>query len=320
MGRIFTIGEALIDFIPIEPKGSLKDVEGFIKKPGGAPANVAVCVSKLGGKSHFIGMLGDDSFGHFLKDTLEGYGVSTEYTYMTDRAKTALAFVSLGEDGQRDFSFYRNPSADLFLDISNVEGIDLKRGDFISFCSVDLVDYPVKKATEYLLSKANSSGATVLFDPNVRKDLWDDLNECRDTIRYFIRYADVVKISDDEMEFVTGYSDIDMGVKFIKSLGCKNVIVTLGAEGSVAYVGDLDRIYKEGHKVKAVDTTGAGDAFVGALLYRLSQLSESIEDINTEDIEDILDFSNKVASMTTTKKGAMEAMPCAGGYTHVQKV
>ena len=182
MGKIYTIGEALIDFIPVQTAASLSAVDAFQKRPGGAPANVAVAAAKLGAEAYFIGMVGDDPFGHFLKDTIASYGVNTRYLKTTKKAKTALAFVSLAADGQRDFSFYRNPSADLLLDKCDVEEVEFTSDDYISFGSVDLVEYPVKYATEYLLQKAKAANATILFDPNIRKDLSDDLNECKQTV------------------------------------------------------------------------------------------------------------------------------------------
>lgn len=309
MGRVFTIGEALIDFIPVEARGNLKQVESFNKMPGGAPANVAVAAARLGSESYFIGKLGKDSFGEFLFETLEKYGVKTDYISMTNEAKTALAFVSLAHNGERDFSFYRNPSADLLLAVDDVKNIEFKKGDCISFCSVDLVDFPVKKATEYLLQKARTSEATVLFDPNVRKDLWDDLEECKNTILYFLKYANIVKISDDELEFITGEKDIEKAIFFLKEKGVENIIITLGKDGSAAYFGDR-KILAEGYEVKnCVDTTGAGDAFVGASLYQLANLEKKVNELTDEEIYNFLRFSNKVASLVTTKKGAMNALP-----------
>lgn len=309
MGRIFTIGEALIDFIPIEAKKNLKQVESFNKMPGGAPANVAVAAAKLGGETYFIGMLGKDSFGEFLLDTLKNYGVKTDYVAMTSKAKTALAFVSLDHTGERDFSFYRNPSADLLLSVDDVKNIVFKEGDCISFCSVDLVDFPVKEATEFLLKKAKEKNAIILFDPNVRKDLWDNLEDCKRTILYFLQYVDIVKISDDELEFITGEKELEKAVLFLKKRGVKNIIITLGKNGALAYFSDK-KIFAEGYEVKnCVDTTGAGDAFVGATLYQLSLLKKSLNILDENEIYDILRFSNRVAAMVTTKKGAMNALP-----------
>lgn len=308
MGKIFTIGEALIDFIPSEKGKSLKDVVEFKKMAGGAPANVAVAASKLGSKTYFIGKVGKDSFGDFLKETLESYGVDTSYMSQTSKAKTALAFVSLNECGDRDFSFYRNPSADLLLSIEDVENIAVEKGDFISFCSVSLVDYPVKYSTEYFLKKAREAGASILFDPNVRKDLWGDLEECRKTILEFIKYADILKISDDEIEFITAKNDVDSGIEFLKDLGVKNIILTLGEKGSEAYFGEIYS-HVDGIKTDVVDTTGAGDSFVGATLHILERLGKNTDEIDKSDLDDILGFSNRVAALVTTKKGAMNSLP-----------
>lgn len=307
MGRIFTIGEALIDFIPVKPT-ALKDVESFIKLPGGAPANVAVAASKLGAETYFIGMLGKDAFGDFLTETLEKYNVKTDYLYKTTKSNTALAFVSLDESGERDFSFYRNPSADMLLSKEDVKDIKFNKTDIISFCSVDLVEYPVKYATELVLKNIHSVGGTVLFDPNVRKALWNNLDECRNTILYFSKYADIIKISDDEMEFITGESDLSKGIDFLKNLGIKNIVITLGKDGAVAYFGDIE-VRTSGNKVNVVDTTGAGDAFVGSFLYMLDKIGKEISELNAEDIKKILVFSNSVAALVTTKKGAMSSLP-----------
>ncbi|WP_455088950.1 carbohydrate kinase family protein [Peptoanaerobacter stomatis] len=308
MGRVFTIGEALIDFIPLEIKDSLKEVGSFAKMPGGAPANVAVTASKLGSKSYFIGMLGEDSFGNFLFDTLNKYGVDTAYIYKTSKAKTALAFVSLGKDGSRDFSFYRDPSADLFLSVENVKNIDFRSDDYISFCSVDLVPYPVKDATEYLLKKAKSSNATILFDPNIRKNLWNDMNLYRETVLYFMKYADILKISDDEIEFITGKSDIDEGIEFLKSLGVKNIILTLGKNGASAYF-DNKYSHIDGISVIPIDTTGAGDSFVGAVLHMLDIIGKKPDDLSKSELDEILNFANKVGALVSTKKGAIDSLP-----------
>lgn len=308
MGRIFTIGEALIDFIPVEPKGSLKEVESFSKMAGGAPANVAVCASKLGSKSYFIGMVGADSFGEFLVDTLSKYGVDTRYTFYNKKVKTALAFVSLGADGSRDFSFYREPSADLFLHVDDVKDIELKKDDIISFCSVDLVPFPVKDATIFLLEKAQKIGSTILFDPNIRQDLWDDKILYKQTVLDFIKYADILKVSDDEIEFITGEKEIDKGIDFLKKQGAKNIILTLGKDGASAYFADI-YVHCDGFLVKAIDTTGAGDSFVGATVNKLDELGKKVHELTKDEIKDILSYANKVGSITSTKKGAMDSMP-----------
>lgn len=308
MGRIFTIGEALIDFIPIEKSILEADQEGFIKMPGGAPANVAVAAAKLGAQAYFIGKLGKDAFGHFLEDTLKANGVNTDFIFKTEEAKTALAFVSLDKNGERDFSFYRNPSADMLLSIEDVEEIHFNSSDIISFCSVDLVDYPVRYATKSLLKKGRQANATIVFDPNIRKPLWEDLEEYRKTVITFLEYADIVKISDDEVEFITQKPRIDQGVEFLKKLGLKHIIVTLGKDGAIGYFNDKE-IMAKGNQVKVIDTTGAGDAFVGSFLYSLDKSGKKIDLLSEKELFEMLTFSNKVASLVTTKKGAMSSLP-----------
>lgn len=308
MSKIYTIGELLIDFIPNKKNCELKDVETFTRMAGGAPANVAVTASKLGSDSYFVGMLGKDSFGDFLKETIESYGVNTNYLYQTDKAKTSLAFVSLREDGQRDFSFYRNPGADMLLEKSHVSEIELNKRDLISFCSVDLVEYPVKHATRKLLEMAKSVGSTVLFDPNLRLMLWDNHEELKETILDFMQYASIVKISDDELEFITEYSDQDEAVQFIKSRFDVNIIVTKGKDGATAIFGEKE-VSSKIENVKAIDTTGAGDAFVGAVLNFIDKKEKSIDDYTSEEIKEMLDFGNKVASISVTKYGAMASYP-----------
>ena len=308
MGRIYAIGEALIDFIPVQPADSLAKVNAFEKRPGGAPANVAVAAAKLGAESYFIGMVGDDPFGHFMKDTIQSYGVNTQHIKMTKEAKTALAFVTLSENGQRDFSFYRNPSADLLLKKEDVEDIIFTDKDFISFCSVDLVDYPVKYATEYLLQKAKQAGATILFDPNIRKDLWDDLDACKNTVLSFMKYADIVKMADDEVSFITGKTDVSDAIAYVKGYGVKHVIITRGPDGSDAYL-QHGFGHADSHKVTALDTTGAGDTFVGALLYYLNAQELNIDKIPLDTMKNALKFANCSAAIVATKKGAMNAAP-----------
>lgn len=309
MGRLFSIGEALIDFIPLVPKTTLAEVEAFAKRPGGAPANVAVAAAKLGSNSYFVGKVGDDPFGHFMIDTIEGYGVNVEQMHTTKKAKTALAFVTLGENGARDFSFYRNPSADLLLDEDDVKDIHFTKGDFVNFGTVDLVDWPVRKATEFLLKRAKAEGATVLFDPNIRKDLWDDLDDCKRTIIYFSKYADIFKMADDEIGFITGKTSVEDAVDHVQNtLHVPDVIITLGAKGSEIYTPS-DHAFAPSYSVHVIDTTGAGDSFVGAFLNRLDNLGKKTADVTQEEWTEILSFANLAAAMVCEQKGAMNAAP-----------
>nr|WP_276939705.1 carbohydrate kinase [Helcococcus sueciensis] len=308
MTKLYTIGEMLIDFIPNKINCGLKDVDSFTKMAGGAPANVAVAASKLGSEAYYVGMVGKDAFGDFLIDTVKSYGVKNEYIYQTEQANTSLAFVSLMDNGQREFSFYRNPGADMLLEEKHVETINISKDDLISFCSVDLIEAPVKYATKRFLEKANEIGATVLFDPNLRFNLWNDLDELKEIVLEFVKYAQIIKISDDELEFITGHSDEEKAIEFIKNITDANIIITRGSKGSYAEFGDF-KVERSISKVEAIDTTGAGDAFVGGILNFIDKNKKSINKYSLEDVKDMLDFANRVAAYSVTKNGAMASYP-----------
>ncbi|MCC8098059.1 MAG: PfkB family carbohydrate kinase, partial [Eubacterium sp.] len=196
MKYITAIGEALIDFIPEEKGCRLKDVTGFKRVCGGAPANVAAAAALLGGKSRIITKLGKDAFGDYIVDTLNQAGVDTGSVLRTDKANTALAFVALASDGNRDFSFYRNPSADMLLEADEITADMLKDTGILHFCSVDLIEAPVKYAHIKAIELAKSQNAIISFDPNIRLNLWDSAENCVNTIRDFIKYADILIISN----------------------------------------------------------------------------------------------------------------------------
>lgn len=303
MAKVITMGEVLIDFIPINRECKLKEVEGFIKKPGGAPANVAACVSRLGGHAKFIGKLGRDAFGEYLIDVLNEEKIDTDDVFFTDEANTALAFVSLTESGERDFSFYRKPSADMLLREEEIRPEIFQEGDILHFCSVDLIESPVKYAHLKAIEYAKQKGSLISFDPNVRLPLWESPDECRRTIKDFISYADILKCSEDELEFITEIRDEEAAIRTIFELN-PNIswfILTRGGKGVNAIV---DGQYYEigGQQVDVKDTTGAGDSFIGAILYSLIETTE-------KDTTEILYFANAVGALTTTREGAITALP-----------
>lgn len=306
MPKVFTIGEALIDFVPIESGKGLKDISGFKKLPGGAPANVSACVAKLGGESAFIGVLGDDGFGDFLVETLASENVDTSYIKRTNKANTGLAFVALSSEGEREFSFYRNPSADMLLSEYDIEKSWFKDGDILHFCSVDLIESPVKYAHKKAIEYVKSVGGLISFDPNVRKNLWNDLDECRKTINEFIPYANILKISDEELEFITEMNNVEEAIKSLFVGDVEIILYTKGKDGVDIYTKEK-YISVDGFKVECIDTTGAGDSFIGAFLYKLSR--EEVNLKNDNQLKDIGIFSNKVAALTTTKFGAISALP-----------
>ncbi|MGL5312953.1 MAG: carbohydrate kinase family protein [Peptostreptococcaceae bacterium] len=306
MSKVFTMGEALIDFAPVESGKGLKDISGFTKLPGGAPANVAACVAKLGGESAFIGMLGADGFGDFLVETLKNENVDTKYIKRTTKAKTGLAFVALSNEGEREFSFYRNPSADMLLSEEDIDKTWFNKGDILHFCSVDLIEAPVKYAHKKAIEYIKERGGIVSFDPNVRQNLWNDLYECKRTINEFIPHANILKISDEELEFITGITDTTQAIKSLFVGNVEVILYTKGKDGVDLYTKDK-MINVEGFKVEVLDTTGAGDSFIGAFLYNLAKGNFNVNDI--ESIEYVCRFSNAVAALTTTKNGGISALP-----------
>jgi fructokinase len=213
MTKLYSIGEVLIDFIPQQKNVALKDVVSFERAPGGAPANVAAAVSKYGHEAAMMTKLGYDAFADFLIEKLEEAGVQTDKILRTSEANTGLAFVSLKENGERDFSFYRKPSADLLFSEKEDEADWFGAGDMLHFCSVDLVESPMKEAHKRAIQLMKEKGGLVSFDPNVRLPLWESPEACRSAILEFLHHAHLVKISDEELEFITGISEVEEAVQ-----------------------------------------------------------------------------------------------------------
>ncbi|MBA9026575.1 PfkB family carbohydrate kinase [Peribacillus huizhouensis] len=311
MGSLYSIGEVLIDFIPLQKGLALKDVVSFERAPGGAPANVAATVAKLGGVAHMISKVGEDAFGDFLRNQLEEAGVKTDKLLTTKEAHTALAFVSLREDGERDFSFYRNPSADLLFSENEIEEDWFSEGDILHFCSVDLVESPMKNAHKKAIKQAQIKGSLISFDPNVRLPLWDRPEACREAILEFIPKADIIKISDEELLFITGFEDEKAAISSLFTGRVKVVIYTKGAMGATLYGRDFSYTSK-GYSVKVQDTTGAGDAFIGAFLHLLLENGidpSQLEEFSRKHHEKLLTYSNACGALTTMGKGAIGSLP-----------
>lgn len=311
MRNFYSIGEVLIDFIPLQKGRALKDVVGFERVPGGAPANVAVAVARFGGKAYMITKLGMDAFGDFLLEQLQQAGVNTETVKRTNEANTGLAFVSLRHDGERDFSFYRNPSADLLLSEKEIEDGWFEDGDILHFCSVDLVESPMKKAHIKAIHLAKEKGSIISFDPNVRIPLWNNPETCRKTILEFVPMAHILKISEEELEFITGISNINEAIQSLFTGDVRAIIYTKGAEGVELYL--KGEVYQSpGYRVEVQDTTGAGDAFIGGFLYQLLEKGvrqETLEKILREHHQEVLSFANASGALTTSGKGAIPSIP-----------
>ncbi|MEI2664325.1 aminoimidazole riboside kinase [Rossellomorea sp. LJF3] len=300
---IISLGEALIDFIPLDENNST-----FQKSPGGAPANVAVGLARLGAKSTFLGKVGNDVLGRFLKETLQDYGVRTHHMLLTPDVRTGVVFVTNGEGGERSFDFYIDPSADRFLEVEEIDEEDFLSHRILHFGSISMISSPSKEATHHAVTVAKENGLLVSYDPNLRLGLWDSEENARDTIKSMLSESDVVKMSEEELEFITGEKEIEAGIRKLTSYHIPFLIITMGAEGSYVCVGD-DRQYVPAMKVKAVDTTGAGDAFVSGILYSLHEYKGSIESLSIAEAAGMARFASVSGALAASTKGAMTALP-----------
>ncbi len=294
---IVSLGELLIDFVALESGVTVGEASGFVKAPGGAPANVAVAVARLGMPSAFLGQVGDDPFGHFLADVLRREGVDVSGLRFSDQARTALAFVSLRADGERSFMFYRHPSADMLMTPADVALDVIDRAKVFHFGSITMIGEPSRSATLAAVRRAQERGLLISYDPNLRLSLWPSAEAAREGMLIGFDYAQVVKISDEELEFLTGGQD----VAALWRDNIRLIVVTYGAGGSTAHTR-RESYHVPGFKVQAVDTTGAGDGFVAGLLVRLLEKG-------FDDLTGTLRFANAVGALTTTQRGAIPALP-----------
>lgn len=309
---LIAIGEALIDFIPDKRGCRFSDVTAFAPKLGGAPANVCGAYTRLGGRSRLLTQLGDDPFGHKIMEELEGYGIDTSCITLTDKANTALAFVSLEADGNRTFSFYRKPSADMLYESENVCSEYFEDAYVLHFCSVSLGDFPMKEAHRTAVKEMRRRGGIVSFDPNLRPQLWNDTDDMIRTVQEFLPDADIVKLSDEEIEFITGEVCIEKALPKLFIGSVKMVIYTCGKNGAYAYTRSGASAKSEAREVKVIDTTGAGDGFIGSFLWKLQQLgitASDIENMQESELEECLAFSNEFCSRSVQKAGAIDSYP-----------
>ena len=308
---LFSIGEALIDMIPSRVGCSFAEVPAFSPRVGGAPANVCAAFTRLGGKSTFLSQLGDDPFGHKIAQELSTCGIDLSHLVFTDKANTALAFVSLQEDGNRTFSFYRKPSADLLYAPEQIDPAWFAEAFALHFCSVSLVDSPMRHAHLAAIAAAKEAGAIVSFDPNLRFPLWPDHEMLRQTVLQFIPLSNILKISDEELEFLTGTADIKAALPKLFTDTVQLVLYTCGSKGAYAYTR-ATCAFAPCQKVKAVDTTGAGDGFIGSFLWQLSRdgvTADQLEKLSRSKLEEYLAFSNRFCGISVQAHGAIDSYP-----------
>lgn len=303
---IVALGELLIDFT--ENGISSQGNPLFEANPGGAPCNVLAMMEKLGYKTAFLGKVGDDFFGMQLENVLKESGISVDYLKKTEQIHTTLALVHRLPDGDRDFSFYRNPGADITLTAEDIPEEIFSRTRIFHFGSLSMTHEGVRAATKKAVSLAEREGVLVTFDPNLRPVLWESLEEARTQILYGIEHCKVLKISDDEIQWLTGKEDYSEGVAWIRER-CKIplILVSMGREGSRAYYKELMVEKKAFLQKNTVDTTGAGDTFMGCILHFV--LKYGLEQLTKEQLEEMLTFANAAASIVTGRKGALRVMP-----------
>uniref|UniRef100_A0A2N9EQP0 fructokinase n=1 Tax=Fagus sylvatica TaxID=28930 RepID=A0A2N9EQP0_FAGSY len=298
----------LIDFVPTVNGLPLAEAPAFKKAPGGAPANVAVGIARLGGLSAFIGKVGEDEFGYMLADILKQNNVNNEGMRFDPGARTALAFVTLRSDGEREFMFYRNPSADMLLREAELDFDLIQKAKIFHYGSISLITEPCKSAHIAAAKAAKDAGVILSYDPNLRLPLWPSAESAREGILSIWETADIIKISEEEVSFLTKGEDPydDAVVRKLFHPNLRLLLVTEGPDGCRYYTKDFSGRVK-GLKVDAVDTTGAGDAFVAGIL---SQLALNVSLLQKEDLlRDALKFANACGALTVMERGAIPALP-----------
>ncbi|RXZ83404.1 carbohydrate kinase [Paenibacillaceae bacterium] len=305
--QVTALGEVLIDFTPAGSSAA-GNVQ-FEQNPGGAPANVLAALAKLGVETAFIGKVGSDQFGRYLLDTLTGCGIDASGVVLDAEANTTLAFVHLAADGDRTFSFYRNPGADQLLKPEEVNTALIENSKVFHFGSISMTHQPAADATRRALQAAKAGGQLVSFDPNLRPALWDDLERAKEIIREGLAASDIVKLSEEELVFLTDDEQLDRAARRVASeYNIQLLLVTLGEKGCYYLLGDTAGSVPS-YKVKAVDTTGAGDSFLGGFLYKLLEDGRALTLWSEEELAAALSFACAMAALVTTKKGAIPAMP-----------
>ena len=303
---VVALGELLIDFTENGTSGQGNPV--FEANPGGAPCNVLAMLNRLGHQTGFIGKVGQDIFGMQLEKALEEVGICTDGLVKDEKIHTTLAFVHTLEGGERDFSFYRNPGADMMLTETELNASMLENCRIFHFGSLSMTDEVCRNATKRAIKIAKENGAVISFDPNLREPLWESLDEAREQIEYGMRQCDILKISDNEIQWFTGEQDYDKGVAYLQSkYPIRLILVSLGKNGSRAYMNGM-RVQADSFlQEHTIETTGAGDTFCACVLHHV--LEQGLCEYEEDGLKAMLTFANAAASLITTKKGALRVMP-----------
>ncbi len=303
---VVSLGELLIDLT----QNGLSEQGNYIfeANPGGAPCNVLAMLNKLGAKTAFIGKVGNDFFGKLLKSTLEEIGIDIRDLLMDEEVNTTLAMVHTLDDGDREFSFYRNPGADMMLKAEELLPELLANTKIFHFGTLSMTHEGVRQATKKAIQIVGENGAIISFDPNLREPLWNTLEEAKEQVRYGLSKCQILKISDNEIIWLTGKEDYTEGVKKIREeFQIPLILVSMGKEGSRAYYKEIVVEAAPFLQENTIETTGAGDTFCACILHYI--LEHGLDSLTSEDLKKMLTFANAAAALITTKKGALKVMP-----------
>lgn len=302
---VIAMGELLIDFTMSGQSEQGNNL--FEACPGGAPCNVLALLNKMGKRTAFLGKVGKDQFGTLLRATLEDVGINTSNLLTDEQVNTTLAFVHTFPDGDREFSFYRNPGADMMLTAEEVDEEFLAKTRLFHFGTLSMTHEGVRKATKKALKAAKDKGLLISFDPNLRPPLWSSLELAKEQMEYGFGFCDILKISDNEIQFVSGKEDYDEGIRYLQeTYQIPLILLTMGKDGSRAYYKGM-RVERAGFQCRTIETTGAGDTFCGSSLNYI--LEHDFENLTEEQLGEMLTFANAAAAIVTTRKGAIRAMP-----------
>jgi len=301
------LGEILIDMIPDKKGASWNEISHFTPIPGGAPANVCIGLAKLGVKAGFIGKVGEDPFGQILVDVLQKNGVDVSRVRFDPDTRTTLAFVCIKKEGENDFVFYRNPGADMMLRQEELDENFIAESSIFHFGSISMTSEPCYSATLKAIEFARKHKTLISFDPNLRPNLWKNLKEAKEKIIEGIKSADLVKLNETELEFITGTKNLVKGAENLLQKGPKIVVVTQGEKGSFFY-NRKGYGFMPAYRVKVADTVGCGDAFTAGIIYKLLKIKK-ITHLEKQEMEKILKFANAAGALTATKKGVIPSLP-----------
>ena len=303
---VAALGELLIDFTENGTSGQGNPV--YEANPGGAPCNVLSMLNRLGHQTAFLGKVGNDIFGRQLRSTVESAGINVEGLLTDEDVRTTLAFVETKPDGDRDFSFYRNPGADMMLREEEVRDDIIAAGKIFHFGTLSMTNEPVRSATKHAIAVAKENGALISFDPNIREPLWKDMEEAKEQTAYGLSVCDILKISDNEIQWFSGKEDYTEGIRMLQqTYQIPLILLSMGRDGSRVYYKNMIVEVPAFLQKNTIETTGAGDTFGACCLHYILQYG--LMELTEQQLKDMLTFANAAASIITTRKGALRVMP-----------